>query len=120
MRIAIPTLIVLSLLVLPLPVAAQTQVQTIQTTYMVDQAPFDPCTEELVNFTGQGHMVTHFTINPTTTMVHVTDVQNTMGPLSGVGLISGINYKANETVTTTANTRGQTPQFDLTMVMSEV
>ena len=117
MRIIISTLVVLSLLVLPAPARAQAQPQNTQFVFMIDMLQFDQCTNEVVHLTGEGHGVMHFFFDNSGGF-HVTDVTHTMGPLSGVGVPSGNLYQANETVTNTANLNS--PQFELTVVMSEV
>ncbi len=52
--------------------------------------------------------------------LHVSDISNTMGPLSGVGLLTGNAYRSTETVKTVSDTNGRTPQFEQTIVMSQV
>jgi len=117
MKIIISTLMVLSLLVLPVPARAQAQTQAIEFVFPIDQTQVDQCTNDVVHLTGEGHGVMHFFFDNSGGF-HLTDVTHTMGPLSGEGLPSGNLYKANETVSTTANLNS--PQFELTMVMSEV
>lgn len=119
MRITIPALMVLSLLVLPLSVAPQGQNQTTQTTYPIMTSATNPCNGDTVQLTGEGHAVMHFTFD-NNGGVHIVDMTNTMGPLQGIGVPSGVAYKANQTVSTTINDNGATPQFELTFVMSEV
>ena len=118
MRITIPALLVLSLLVLPLPVRVQAQNQATQTTYPII-APVTACNGDTVTLTGEGHAVARFAFD-SNGGIHMVDITNTMGPLQGVGFPSGVAYKANQTVSTTINDNGATPQFELTMVMSEV
>ena len=119
MRITIPALIILSLLVLPLPANVQAQNPATQVTYTVNDTVTNPCNGDVVPLTGQGHIVMHFTFD-NSGGIHIVDITNTMGPLQGVGFPSGIAYKANETVSSTINDNGPTPQFEFTFVMSEV
>ena len=119
MRTLIPALIVLSLLVLPLPMPVEAQNQATQTTYPITTTATNPCNGDTVVLTGEGHAVMHSTFD-NNGGVHIVDVTNTMGPLQGVGVPSGVAYKANQTVSTTINDNGSTPQFELTFVMSEV
>ena len=119
MRITIPTLLVLSLLVLPLLAGVQAQNPATQTTYPIFAIVTNPCNGDTVTLTGEGHAVMRMAFDSAGGF-HFVDVSNTMGPLQGVGLPSGATYKANQTVNTVANDNGQTPQVELTMVMSEV
>ena len=119
MRITIPTLLVLSLLVLPLLAGVQAQNPATQTTYPITETVTNPCNGDTVTLTGEGHAVMRMEFDSTGGF-HLVDVSNTMGPLQGVGFPSGAAYKSNQTVNTTANDNGQTPQVELTMVMSEV
>ena len=119
MRITIPALIVLSLLVLPLPVRVQAQNPATQVTYPINDTVTNPCNGDVVQLTGEGHIVMHTTID-SSGGIHIIDITNTMGPLQGVGFPSGVAYKANETVSSTINKNGQSPQFEFTFVMSEV
>jgi hypothetical protein len=119
MRTSIPTLVVLSLLVLPPPVRVQAQNPATQTTYPVFATVNNPCNGDVVQVTGEGHIVMHFTMD-NNGGIHIVDITNTMGPLQGVGVPSGVAYKANETVSSTINDNGATPQFEFTFVMSEV
>ena len=119
MRISIPTLVVLSLLVLPLPVRVQAQNPATQTTYPIIANVNNPCNGDTVPLTGEGHAVARFAFDSNGGL-HLVDITNTMGPLQGIGFPSGVAYKANQTVSTTANDNGSTPQVELTMIMSEV
>jgi hypothetical protein len=119
MRITIPALLVLSLLVLPLPVGVQAQNPATQLTYPFNATETNPCTGEVVQLTGEGHIVMHFTVD-NAGGIHVVDITNTMGPLQGVALITATVYKSNQTVSSTINDNGPTPQFEFTFVMSEV
>jgi hypothetical protein len=119
MRITIPALIVLSLLVLPLPANVQAQNPATQLTYPITETVTNPCNGDVVTLTGEGHIVMHTTMD-SSGGIHIVDITNTMGPLQGVGFPSGVAYKANETVNSTINDNGPTPQFEFTFVMSEV
>ncbi len=119
MRITIPALIILSLLVLPLPVRVQAQNPATQVTYPINDTVTNPCNGDVVQLTGQGHVVMHFTFD-NSGGIHIIDITNTMGPLQGVAILGGTIYKANQTVSSTINDNGQTPQFEFTFVMSEV
>jgi uncharacterized membrane protein (UPF0136 family) len=117
MRITIPALIILSLLVLPLPANVQAQNPSTQLTYPFTDTVTN-CNGDVVQLTGEGHVVARFAFD--NTGLHLVDITNTMGPLRGVALVSGTVYQANETVSTVINDNGQTPQVELTMVVSEV
>lgn len=119
MRITIPALVVLSLLILPLPRGVDAQNPATQTTYPIVTTVSNPCNGDTVQLTGEGHAVARFGFD-SNGGIHLIDITNTMGPLQGTGLPSGVTYKANQTVSTTINDNGATPQFELTMVMSEV
>jgi hypothetical protein len=114
----IAALLVLSLVILPGPVSAQAQTQTTRTDYPITVDETNPCNGEMVQLTGTGHLVMHFTFD-NAGGIHIVDITNTMGPLRGVALLSGTVYQANQTVSSTVNDNGQTPQFEFTFVMSE-
>jgi hypothetical protein len=118
MRIFIPTLVLLSLLVLPLPVRVRAQNQTTQTTYPINIVVTNPCNGELVTLTGEGHVVVRFG-SDSSGGIHLIDITNTMGPLQGIAVPSGAVYRSNQTVSSTINDNGTTPQFEFTFVMSE-
>ena len=113
----IPTLVILSLLILPMPVIGQNP--TTQTVIPFTVVETNPCTGEAVSLTGELHVVTRFGFD-SAGGIHSVDVTNTMGPLRGVAFVTGTVYQANETVSVTISKSGPTPQFELTMVMSEV
>jgi len=119
MRITITALIVLSLLVLPPTVTPQTQSQTTQTTIPISFTETNPCTGEAVPLTGELHIISRFAFD-NAGGIHSVDITNTMGPLRGVALITGTVYQANETVSSTINKNGPSPQFEFTIVLSEV
>jgi len=119
MRITIPTLLVLSLLVLPLPGGVQAQNPATQTTYPITETATNPCNGDTVTLTGEGHAVARFAFD-SNGGIHIIDITNTMGPLQGTGVPSGVAYKSNQTVSSTINDNGSTPQFEFTFVMSEV
>ena len=119
MRIAIPALIIMSLMVLPLPARVQAQNPATQMSYPVTATETNPCNGDVVTLTGEGHIVMHTTMDSSGGL-HIVDITNTMSPLQGIGFPSGVSYKANETVSSTINDNGPTPQFEFTFVMSEV
>ena len=119
MRNTIPALIIFSLMVLPLPANVQAQNPATQLTFPIAETVTNPCNGDAVNLTGEGHMVMHYTVD-NSGGIHMVDITNTMGPLQGVGLPSNVAYKANQTVSSTINDNGPTPQFEFTFVMSEV
>ena len=119
MRITNPALIILSLLVLPLPIRVQAQNPATQLTYPITETVTNPCNGDVVQLIGEGHLVMHFTFD-NSGGIHIVDITNTLNPLQGTGFPSGVAYKANETVNSTINDNGPTPQFEFTFVMSEV
>ena len=119
MRIKILSALIFSLFIVVSPINVRAQNPATQLTYPISASETNPCTGEVVQLTGEGHIVMHFTVD-NAGGIHVVDITNSMGPLRGVALITGTVYQANETVSSTINKNGPSPQFEFTFVMSEV